>query len=62
MDDLNFTIPPPHPNLDTKIALKYFKAAGNTMDVVAGQTLFVRTRKEQSAFFKRDKQSISGGR
>lgn len=55
MDDLNFTIPAPHPSFDTRIALKYFKTAGATMNVAAGQTLFVENEKSNPLFFKRDK-------
>jgi len=55
MDDLNFTIPAPHPGFDAKVALKYFKAAGNMMNVAAGQTIFAENEKGNPLFFKRDK-------
>jgi CRP-like cAMP-binding protein len=55
MDDLNFTIPAAKPSFDTKVALKYFKAAGNPMDVAAGKTIFVENEKSNPLFFQRDK-------
>jgi CRP-like cAMP-binding protein len=55
MDDLNFTIPPAKPSYDTKVALKYFKASGSTMDVAAGQTIFVENEKSNPLFLQRDK-------
>lgn len=55
MDDLNFTIPAPHPSFDAKVALKYFKATGDAMNVAAGQTIFAENEKGNPLFFKRDK-------
>jgi CRP/FNR family transcriptional regulator, cyclic AMP receptor protein len=55
MDDLNFLTPPAKPGYDTKVALKYFKAAGNPMTVGAGQTIFVEREKSNPLFLQRDK-------
>lgn len=55
MDDLNFIIPPAKPSYDTKVALKYFKSSGSTMDVKAGQTIFVENEKSNPLFLQRDK-------
>jgi CRP/FNR family cyclic AMP-dependent transcriptional regulator len=55
MDDLNFTIPPAKPSYDTKVALKYFKAAGSAMNVAAGQTIFVENEKSNPLLLQRDK-------
>ena len=55
MVDLNFTIPAPHPSFDAKVALKYFKAAGDTINVAAGQTIFSEHEKGNALLFKRDK-------
>lgn len=55
MDDLNFTIPPAKPGYDTKVALKYFKASGNTLSAAAGQTLFAENEKSNPLLLQRDK-------
>jgi CRP/FNR family cyclic AMP-dependent transcriptional regulator len=55
MNELNFTLPPAKPSFDTKVALKYFKAAGSTMDVAAGHTIFVENEKRSLLSFQRDK-------
>ncbi len=55
MEDLNFTIPAPHPSFDAKVALKYFKAAGDSMNVAAGKTIFAEREKGNALLFKRDK-------
>jgi CRP-like cAMP-binding protein len=55
MDDLNFTIPPAKPSYDTRIALKYFKASGSTVNVAAGQTIFVENEKSNPLLLQRDK-------
>ncbi len=55
MDDLNFTIPPAKPSYDTKVALKYFKASGSTMNVAAGHTIFAENEKSNPFLLQRDK-------
>ena len=55
MDNLNFTIPPAKQHYDTKVALKYFKAAGSMMNVNAGQTIFVENEKSSLLLLQRDK-------
>jgi CRP/FNR family cyclic AMP-dependent transcriptional regulator len=55
MDDLNFIIPPTKPSYDTKVALKYFKTSGSTMNVEAGQTIFVENEKSNLLLLQRDK-------
>ena len=55
MDDLNFTIPPAKPTFDTKVALKYFKAAGSPLNVIAGQTIFLENEKSNPLLLQRDK-------
>jgi CRP-like cAMP-binding protein len=55
MDDLNFITPPAKPSYDTKVALKYFKASGSTMNVAAGQAIFVENEKSNPLLLQRDK-------
>lgn len=55
MNDLNFTLPPAKPSYDTKVALKYFKASGSTLDVAAGKTIFVENEKSNPLLLQRDK-------
>lgn len=55
LDDLNFTVPPARPSYDTKVALKYFKASGSSLNVPAGQTIFVENEKSNPLFLQRDK-------
>jgi CRP-like cAMP-binding protein len=55
MDDLNFTLPPAKPSYDTKVALKYFKASGSTLDVAAGKTIFVENEKSNPLLLQKDR-------
>jgi CRP-like cAMP-binding protein len=55
MDDLNFTIPPAKPSYDTKVALKYFKASGSSMNVTAGHIIFAENEKSNPFLLQRDK-------
>ncbi|MBI5891734.1 MAG: cyclic nucleotide-binding domain-containing protein [Nitrosomonadales bacterium] len=55
MEDLNFIVPAARPSLDTKVALKYFKASGSAMSVEAGKTLFAENEKGNPLFLQRDK-------
>ncbi len=55
MEDLNFIIPPAKQTFDTKVALKYFKAAGSSMSAAAGETLFVENEKSSLISLRRDK-------
>lgn len=55
MEDLNFTLPPVKPTYNSKVALKYFRASGNTMNVAIGKTIFVENRKSNPLFLQHDK-------
>jgi CRP/FNR family cyclic AMP-dependent transcriptional regulator len=55
MEDLNFIVPPAKPTFDTKVALKYFKAAGSAKNVAAGETVFAEKEKANPLFLQRDK-------
>ena len=55
MEDLNFIVPPAKPTFDTKVALKYFKAAGSTRNAAAGETIFVENEKSNPFLLQRDK-------
>lgn len=55
MEDLNFIIPPAKPAFDTKVALKYFKAAGSPVNVAAGKRIFTENRRSGLPFLRHDK-------
>lgn len=55
MNDLNFTLPPAKSGYDTKVALKYFKASGSTLDVAAGKTIFVENEKSNPLLLQKDR-------
>ena len=55
MSSLNFTIPPSKSDYDARVALRSFEAAGDTVTVAAGQTIFAENEKSNPLLLQRDK-------